>query len=171
MWPPSRTGPSISQLGPMIPSQKRSTNTVSVPCRVVGRVSTAMGILLARGMRSFAIRNLSPGEKGHTGPHRRTRVTVVIAGYARSPFHPARRGRLAGVRPDDLAGAVIAALVERTGVDPAALEDVVLGCAFPEAEQGMNLGRIAGMIAGLPRSVAGATVNRLCGSSMQAVHI
>ncbi len=98
-------------------------------------------------------------------------MTVVIAGYARSPFHPARRGRLAGVRPDDLAGAVIAALVQRTGVDPAALEDVVLGCAFPEAEQGMNLGRIAGMIAGLPRSVAGATVNRLCGSSMQAVHI
>jgi acetyl-CoA acyltransferase len=98
-------------------------------------------------------------------------VTVVIAGYARSPFHPARRGRLAGVRPDDLAGAVIAALVERSGIDPAALEDVVLGCAFPEAEQGMNLGRIAGMIAGLPRSVAGATVNRLCGSSMQAVHI
>jgi acetyl-CoA acyltransferase len=98
-------------------------------------------------------------------------VTVVIAGYARSPFHPARRGRLAGVRPDDLAGTVIAALVERTAVDPAALEDVVLGCAFPEAEQGMNLGRIAGMIAGLPRSVAGATVNRLCGSSMQAVHI
>ncbi len=98
-------------------------------------------------------------------------MTVVIAGYARSPFHPARRGGLAGVRPDDLAGAVIAALVERTGVDPAALEDVVLGCAFPEAEQGMNLGRIAGVIAGLPRSVAGATVNRLCGSSMQAVHI
>ena len=56
-----------------------------------------------------------------------------------------------GVRPDDLAGAVIAALVERTGVDPAALEDVMLGCAFPEAEQGMNLGRIAAMIAGLPR--------------------
>ncbi len=97
-------------------------------------------------------------------------MTVVIAGYARSPFHPARRGGLASVRPDDLAGAVIAALVERTGVDPEALEDVVLGCAFPEAEQGMNLGRIAGMIAGLPRSVAGATVNRLCGSSMQAVH-
>jgi acetyl-CoA acyltransferase len=97
-------------------------------------------------------------------------VTVVIAGYARSPFHPARRGRLAGVRPDDLAGAVIAALVERTGVDPAALEDVVLGCAFPEAEQGMNLGRIAATIAGLPASVAGSTVNRLCGSSMQAVH-
>jgi acetyl-CoA acyltransferase len=97
-------------------------------------------------------------------------VTAVIAGYARSPFQPARRGRLALTRPDDMAGAVIAALVERTGVDPEALEDVIVGCAFPEAEQGMNVGRIAATIAGLPRSVAGQTINRFCGSSMQAVH-
>ncbi len=69
---------------------------------------------------------------------------TVIAGYVRSPFQPARRGGLARVRPDDLAAAVVAALVERTGVDPAALEDVTLGCAFPEGEQGMNLGRIVG---------------------------
>ena len=97
-------------------------------------------------------------------------MTAVIAGYVRSPFQPARRGRLAATRPDDMAGAVIAALVERTGVDPDALEDVVLGCAFPEAEQGMNVGRIAATIAGLPQSVAGQTVNRFCGSSMQGVH-
>jgi acetyl-CoA acyltransferase len=97
-------------------------------------------------------------------------VTAVIAGYVRSPFAPARRGGLAATRPDDLAGAVIAALVERTGVDPGAIEDVVVGCAFPEAEQGMNVGRVAGAIAGLPQSVAGQTVNRFCGSSMQGVH-
>jgi acetyl-CoA acyltransferase len=97
-------------------------------------------------------------------------VTAVIAGYVRSPFQPARRGRLAATRPDDMAGAVIAALVERAGIDPEALEDVVLGCAFPEAEQGMNAGRIAAIIAGLPQSVAGQTVNRFCGSSMQGVH-
>jgi acetyl-CoA acyltransferase len=97
-------------------------------------------------------------------------VTAVIAGYVRSPFQPARRGRLAATRPDDMAGAVIAALVERTGVDPEALEDVVCGCAFPEAEQGMNVARIAAAIAGLPQSVAGQTVNRFCGSSMQGVH-
>jgi acetyl-CoA acyltransferase len=97
-------------------------------------------------------------------------VTAVIAGYVRSPFQPARRGRLAETRPDDMAGAVVAALVERTGVDPAALEDVVCGCAFPEAEQGMNVGRVAAAIAGLPQSVAGQTVNRFCGSSMQGVH-
>jgi acetyl-CoA acyltransferase len=97
-------------------------------------------------------------------------VTAVIAGYVRSPFAPARRGRLASTRPDDMAAAVIAALVERTAVDPEALEDVVLGCAFPEAEQGMNAGRIAAILAGLPQSVAGQTVNRFCGSSMQGVH-
>ena len=94
----------------------------------------------------------------------------VIAGYVRSPFQPARRGSLARVRPDDLAAAVVAELVARTGVDPEALEDVILGCAFPEGEQGMNLGRIVGVLAGLPRSVGGSTINRFCGSSMQSVH-
>jgi acetyl-CoA acyltransferase len=95
---------------------------------------------------------------------------VVIAAYARSPFHFARKGELARVRPDDLAGGVVRALVERAGVDPASIEDIGLGCAFPEGEQGMNLGRIVGVLAGLPRAVAGQTVNRFCGSSMQAVH-
>jgi acetyl-CoA acyltransferase len=88
----------------------------------------------------------------------------------RSPFQPATKGALAGVRPDELAGQVVRALVERTGIDPETVEDVTVGCAFPEGEQGMNLGRIAGVLAGLPRAVAGATVNRFCGSSMQAVH-
>jgi acetyl-CoA acyltransferase len=95
---------------------------------------------------------------------------VVIAGYARSPFHFAKKGALAGVRPDELAGRVVEALVERTGVDPDAIEDVTLGCAFPEGEQGMNAGRLVGVLAGLPRTVAGSTINRFCGSSMQAVH-
>ena len=95
---------------------------------------------------------------------------AVIAGYARSPFQPARKGELIDVRPDELCGQIVRALVERSGVDPAGLEDVTVGCAFPEGEQGMNLGRIAGVLAGLPSSVAGATINRFCGSSMQAVH-
>ncbi len=95
---------------------------------------------------------------------------AVIAGYVRSPFQPARRGSLARVRPDDLAAAVVAALVDRTGVEPERIEDVTLGCAFPEGEQGMNLGRIVAILAGLPRSVGGSTVNRFCGSSMQSVH-
>jgi acetyl-CoA acyltransferase len=97
-------------------------------------------------------------------------TAAVIAGYVRSPFQPARKGELVDVRPDELCGQIVRALVERTGIDGATLEDVTVGCAFPEGEQGMNLGRIAGVLAGLPRSVAGATVNRFCGSSMQAVH-
>jgi acetyl-CoA acyltransferase len=96
--------------------------------------------------------------------------TVVIAGYARSPFTLAKKGDLAGVRPDRLAAAVVAGLVERTGIPADTLEDLLLGCAFPEGEQGLNLARLVGLMAGLPRSVAGATINRFCGSSMQSVH-
>lgn len=95
---------------------------------------------------------------------------VVIAGYARSPFHLANKGELTKVRPDDLAATVVKALLERTGVDGAAVEDLIVGCAFPEGEQGFNVAKLIAMIAGLPASVAGATVNRFCGSSMQAIH-
>lgn len=96
---------------------------------------------------------------------------IVIAGYARSPFQPAQKGELAKVRPDELAAQTIAALVERTGVDPEAIEDVIVGCAFPEGEQGLNVARLAGFLAGLPERAGAATVNRFCGSSMQAVHM
>lgn len=96
---------------------------------------------------------------------------AVIAGYARSPFTLANKGALARTRPDDIAAEVIAALVARTGVNPADLEAVVLGCAFPEGEQGMNLARLVGLYAGLPQSVGGYTVNHFCGSSMQSIHI
>ena len=89
---------------------------------------------------------------------------AVIAGYVRSPFTPARKGALARVRPDDLAAAVVRALVERTGVDPADLEDLIVGCAFPEGEQGFNVARLTGFLAELPLSVGGATVNRFCSS-------
>jgi acetyl-CoA acyltransferase len=96
---------------------------------------------------------------------------VVIAGYARSPFHFASKGALARVRPDDLAAAVIRGLIERTGVPAGDLEDLLVGCAFPEGEQGLNVARLIGFLADLPLDVAGATVNRFCGSSMQAIHI
>jgi len=97
--------------------------------------------------------------------------SVVIAGYVRSPFTPAKKGELAKVRPDDLAAQTVRALIQRTGVDPAELEDLILGCAFPEGEQGFNAARLVGFLAELPLAVAGATVNRFCGSSMQAIHI
>lgn len=95
---------------------------------------------------------------------------VVIAGYARSPFTLARKGALAKVRPDDLTAQVIKALIERTGVDPKAIEDVIVGCAFPEGEQGLNVARLISFLAGLPQEAAGTTVNRFCGSSMQSIH-
>lgn len=96
---------------------------------------------------------------------------AVICGYARSPFTLANKGALAEVRPDTLLGEVVAGLVKKTGVKPGDIEDLIVGCAFPEGEQGLNVARIAIFIAGLPQSVGGATVNRFCGSSMQAIHM
>ena len=96
---------------------------------------------------------------------------VVIAGYLRSPFTPARKGDLVKVRPDELAAQLVIGLVEKTKVDPEDIEDLILGCAMPEAEQGLNMARLVAFQAGLPLSVAGATINRFCGSSMYAVHM
>ncbi|MGJ7603035.1 thiolase family protein [Variovorax sp. LT1R20] len=98
-------------------------------------------------------------------------MKAVISAYARSPFHFAKKGALAEVRPDKLAAGVVKGLLQRTDLDPALLEDIVLGCAYPEASQGNNVARIVGLLAGLPHEVGGMTVNRFCGSSMQAVHI
>ncbi|AVQ79593.1 MULTISPECIES: thiolase family protein [unclassified Variovorax] len=98
-------------------------------------------------------------------------MKAVISAYARSPFHFAKKGALAEVRPDTLAADVVKGLLQRTDLDPALLEDIILGCAYPEASQGNNLARIVGLLAGLPHEVGGMTVNRFCGSSMQAVHI
>jgi acetyl-CoA acyltransferase len=95
---------------------------------------------------------------------------IVIAAYRRSPFTFARKGDLARVRPDDMAAAVIRAMVAETGIDPATIEDVIVGCSFPEGEQGFNVARLISFLAGLPISAAGVTVNRFCGSSMQSVH-
>lgn len=98
-------------------------------------------------------------------------TSAVIAGYARTPFHFAKKGRLVGVRPDDLAATAVKGLVERTGVNPHDIEDLILGCAYPEGEQGSNIARIVAFLAGLPVEVAGTTVNRFCGSAMTAVHM
>ncbi|WP_334183385.1 thiolase family protein [Novosphingobium sp.] len=96
--------------------------------------------------------------------------SVVIAGYARSPFHLANKGALARVRPDDLAAQVIRGLIAKTGVEAADIEDVIVGCAFPEGEQGFNIARLVALLADLPISVGGMTVNRFCGSSMSSIH-
>ena len=96
---------------------------------------------------------------------------VVIAGFARSPFAFANKGELIEVRPDDMAAQVVSGLIAKTGIDPKDIEDLIMGCAFPEAEQGFNLARMVVFLAKLPQSVAGVTVNRFCGSSMQSVHM
>jgi acetyl-CoA acyltransferase len=96
---------------------------------------------------------------------------VVIAGYVRSPFTLATKGELAKVRADELAAQVVRGLMQKTGVDAADIEDLIMGCAFPEGEQGLNVARMVVFQAGLPDSVAGATVNRFCGSSMYALHM
>lgn len=96
---------------------------------------------------------------------------AVIAGYVRTPFHFARKGALAAVRPDDMVATALRGLVDRTGIDPASIEDVLIGCAYPEAAQGNNIARLAVLLAGFPIAVPGMTVNRFCGSSMSAIHI
>ncbi|MGI4851492.1 MAG: thiolase family protein [Janthinobacterium lividum] len=95
---------------------------------------------------------------------------VVVAGYVRSPFTPAIKGALAKVRADDMLAEVIKEFVKRLHLQVSDLEDFVLGCSFPEGEQGLNLARLVVLHAGLPLSVGGNTINRFCGSSMQAIH-
>ncbi len=97
---------------------------------------------------------------------------VVSQDTARTPFHfLLRKGKLTGVRPDDLAALALRGLVTRLAIEPAIIEDVVMGCiTHPEGEQGTNIGRIAALLAGFPDTVAGVTINRFCGSSMTAVH-
>src|SRR5271155_1705703 len=95
---------------------------------------------------------------------------VVIAGYARSAFTLANKGALRKTRADDMAATVIKGLLAKTKVNPDDIEDIAMGCAFPEGEQGLNIGRNVVFLAGLPNSVAGDTINRFCGSSMQSIH-
>ena len=94
----------------------------------------------------------------------------MICGYVRSAFTPAKKGDLAKVRPDDLAAGVVNGLIEKYKIKVDDVEDLILGCAFPEAEQGMNLARNVVFLSDLPKSVGGVTVNRFCASSMQAIH-
>ncbi len=97
--------------------------------------------------------------------------SAVICAFKRSPMHFANKGALAKVRPDDMAAEVVKALVAASGVKPDDIEDLIMGCAFPEAEQGFNIARLVVNHSGLPITAGGATVNRFCGSSMTSIHI
>jgi acetyl-CoA acyltransferase len=96
---------------------------------------------------------------------------AVIVAAARTAVGKAPKGTLRTLRPDDMAAEVVKAVVDRSGIDPKEVEDLVLGCAFPEAEQGMNLARIVTLRAGLPHETAGQTINRFCSSGLQSIAI
>ena len=95
---------------------------------------------------------------------------AVIAGYTRSPFTVSFKGGLKSVRPEDMLSQVIKSLISTVNLNKDDVEDVIVGCAFPEGEQGFNIGKVVTFMCDLPRSVAGMTVNRWCGSSMQSIH-
>ena len=94
---------------------------------------------------------------------------AVIVSCARTAVGKAFKGSLVNTRPDELMATVLKACIDRSGIDPEALEDVIVGCAMPQDEQGMNLGRIALLKAGFPVSVPGMTINRFCSSGLQSI--
>ena len=95
---------------------------------------------------------------------------VVIASSVRTPVGRAFKGTLRATRPDELAAVAIKSALERVPeINPKEIEDVILGCAMPEAEQGMNVARIASLRAGLPVEVSALTINRFCSSGLQAI--
>src|SRR6056297_1697596 len=96
------------------------------------------------------------------------KTAYILAAY-RTPGCRAKKGKFKNMRPDDLAAAAIAGLVERSGVDSAKIDDVILGTSFPEGEQGMNVARIAALKAGLPYQVPAQTINRFCSSGLQTI--
>jgi acetyl-CoA acyltransferase len=97
---------------------------------------------------------------------------AYIVAATRTPIGKAGRGVFRSTRPDDLLVAAIrGALAQVPGLDPAAIEDAIIGCAMPEGEQGLNVGRIAALLAGLPPSCGGVTVNRFCASGLSAVQM
>ncbi|KUO95734.1 acetyl-CoA C-acyltransferase [Ferroacidibacillus organovorans] len=93
---------------------------------------------------------------------------VIVAG-ARSAIGRSGRGSLRHTRPDDFGAAVLKEMLSRVAFDPAEIDDIILGCATPEAEQGMNMARIVGLRAGLPTNVSGMTINRFCSSGLQSI--
>lgn len=97
---------------------------------------------------------------------------AVIVATARTPIGRAYKGSLIGVRPDDMAGSIISALLDKVPeVDPSSVADVMLGCGLTHHEQGYNIGRTAALLAGLPDTVPGTTVNRFCASSLQTIRM
>ena len=106
---------------------------------------------------------------GYVPPTVRNIVKAVIVDWVRSPFHRAHKGAMSTFRPDEILGQVTKSLLSRNSIPLDSVDDILVGCAYPEGEQGYNIGRLSAFLGGLPNSVPGATFNRLCGSSMQAI--
>ena len=94
---------------------------------------------------------------------------AVILSAVRTAVGRAKKGTLANTRPDELAAVALKEAIKRAGVDPKEVEDVILGCAMPEGEQGMNIARLSALLAGLPDSTGGVTINRFCSSGLQSI--
>ena len=95
---------------------------------------------------------------------------AVIVGYKRSPFTFARKGEMANIRPEDILSQTINQLLNEIKINKNDIEDIITGCAYPEGAQGNNIAKIVSFMTDMPEHVAGMTVNRWCGSSMQAIH-
>ena len=93
---------------------------------------------------------------------------AVIAGYYRSPFTLAKKGALIDIKPDELLSEVVKDLISKTKVNLEDIKDVIIGCAFPEGEQGFNIGKLVTFLSDMNVKTAGTTINRWCGSSMEA---
>ena len=97
---------------------------------------------------------------------------AVIVAATRTAVGKAIKGSLAATRPDDMAAAAVRGLLERVGdLDPALVDDLILGCAFPEGEQGMNFARQVVFLAGLPDETSAMSINRFCSSGLEAIHL
>ena len=97
---------------------------------------------------------------------------AYIVAATRTPIGRSHRGFFRNTRPDDLLATILKAVIAQApGLDPAAIEDIICGCAIPEAQQGLNVARIGAVLAGLPTSIGGITVNRFCASGLSAVQM
>jgi len=97
-------------------------------------------------------------------------MNAVLVGFKRSPFTIANKGLLSKIRPEDILSQVITDLVKTTNINKDDIEDIIAGCAYPEGAQGYNIAKIVSFMTDMPEHVAGMTINRWCGSSMQAIH-
>ena len=97
-------------------------------------------------------------------------MNAVLVGFKRSPFTIANKGLLSKIRPEDILSQVINALIKTTNINKDDIEDIIAGCAYPEGAQGYNIAKIVSFMTNMPEHVGGMTINRWCGSSMQAIH-